>query len=128
MQRLRRPRSAIAAAACLGIVMATMVQGQWTDRWSGIDGVEELARGGARLAERFPRSCGEWEAMNDLETDPRGLEQAGAVGHVSRIYRHRGTATTAPLPGDADLVARDAPIGARNDIDRPDHDRDPRPG
>jgi hypothetical protein len=97
MQRLRRPRSAIAAAACLGIVMATMVQGQWTDRWSGIDGVEELARGGARLAERFPRSCGEWEAMNDLETDPRGLEQAGAVGHVSRIYRHRGTGVPATV-------------------------------
>ena len=35
--------------------------------------------------------------MNDLETDPRGLEQAGAVGHVSRIYRHRGTGVPATV-------------------------------
>jgi hypothetical protein len=91
------PRSATTAAACLLIVIATLLQGRWTDRWSGVDVAEELARGGERLEEQFPRSCGDWEAMSDLETDPRGLERAGAVGHVSRIYRHRRSGVEATV-------------------------------
>lgn len=92
-----QPRFAITAAACLMIMTATLLQGWWTDRWSGVDVAEELARGGERLEEQFPRSCGDWEAMSDLETDPRGLERAGAVGHVSRIYRHRRSGAEATV-------------------------------
>lgn len=92
-----QPRPAITTAACVLVMMATLVQGQWTDRWSGVDGAEELARGGTRLEASFPRSCGGWEAVDDLETDPRGLERAGAVGHVSRIYRHHGSGAEATV-------------------------------
>jgi hypothetical protein len=81
----------IPLVACLLVTTATIVQGHWTDRWSGVDVAAELVLGGERLEQRFPKSFGEWEAMNDIEPDPRGLERAGAVGHVSRIYRHRGT-------------------------------------
>ena len=97
MQRERRRFSGIEAVAGLLILLATLVQGQWTDRWSGVDVSEALARGGQRLEEQFPRSCGDWEAVNDLTPDPRGLERAGAIGHVSRIYRHRGTGRLATV-------------------------------
>lgn len=97
MQRERRRFSGIEAVAGLLILLATLVQGQWTDRWSGVDVSEALARGGQRLEEQFPRSCGDWEAVNDLTPDPRGLERAGAIGHVSRLYRHRGTGRLATV-------------------------------
>ena len=97
MQPERRRFSGIEAVAGLLILLATLVQGQWTDRWSGVDVSEALARGGQRLEEQFPRSCGGWEAVNDLTADPRGLERAGAIGHVSRIYRHRGTGRLATV-------------------------------
>ena len=93
----RQPRLVIEAAACLLVVAATFVQGRWTDRWSGIDVAAELARGGERLEQQFPKSCGDWEAVNDIEADPRSLERAGAVGHVSRMYRHRGTGVQATV-------------------------------
>lgn len=86
----RRRSYSIEATAFLLILMTTLVQGQWTDRWGGVDVAEELARGGERLEAEFPRSCGDWEAVGDLTPDPRGLERAGAVGHISRVYRHRG--------------------------------------
>lgn len=91
MPHARRPSYDIEAAAFLLILTTTFVQGRWTDRWSGVDVADELARGGERLEAEFPRSCGDWEAVGDLTPDPRGLERAGAVGHVSRIYRHRGS-------------------------------------
>ena len=91
MHRERRRFPGIEAVACLLILMTTIVQGQWTDRWSGVDVGEALARGGRRLEEQFPRSCGDWKAVNDLAPDTRGLERAGAIGHVSRVYRHQGT-------------------------------------
>lgn len=97
MQRERRRFSGIEAVAGLLILLATLVQGQWADRWSGIDVSEALARGGRLLEEQFPRSCGDWEAVSDLTPDPRGLERAGAIGHVSRIYRHQGTGRLATV-------------------------------
>jgi hypothetical protein len=91
MRNDREPGFGIPLVACLLVATATIVQGHWTDRWSCVDVAAELVLGGERLEQRFPTILGEWEAMNDIEPDPRGLERAGAVGHVSRIYRHRGT-------------------------------------
>lgn len=97
MHHGRRRFSGIEAAACLLIMMTTLVQGRWTDRWSGVNVAEELARGGERLEADFPRSCGGWQTVNDLAPDPRALERAGAVGHVSRIFRHRAAGMLATV-------------------------------
>lgn len=91
MRRDTQAQRVIEATACLLVVMVTLVQGSWTGRWSGVDVAAELASGGERLEQFFPRTCGDWEAVNDIEPDPRGLARAGAVGHVSRIYRHHRT-------------------------------------
>lgn len=87
----REPGFGIPLVACLLITMATIFQGYCTNRWSGIDVAAELALGAKRLEQGFPTCFGEWEAVKEIDPDPRGLERAGAVGHISRIYRHRGT-------------------------------------
>ncbi|MFM7135445.1 MAG: exosortase-associated EpsI family protein [Planctomycetota bacterium] len=78
---------AILAAAVALVAAATAVQGRWTERWAPISRDEVIAA--ARLLEeRFPTKFGEWEAERDLESDPKELAAAGAVGHISRLYRN----------------------------------------
>ena len=75
----------------VGVVLVaavTVLQGQWTDRWSGRNVKEELAEAGRLLESRFPVRFGDWEFVRELESDPKQLERAGAVGHVSRLYRN----------------------------------------
>ena len=81
---------AILAAAVALVAAATVVQGRWTERWAPIsrDEVNAAAR---LLEERFPTTFGEWEAERELESDPKELEAAGAVGHISRLYRNTRT-------------------------------------
>jgi hypothetical protein len=81
---------ALIGGAILLVVGTTVVQGRWTERWTPIsrDAVIEAA---ALLEERFPEQFGEWEMERSLESDPKELEAAGAVGHVSRLYRNSRT-------------------------------------
>lgn len=80
----------IIAAAVALVAAATVVQGRWTERWAPISRDEVIAA--ARLLEeRFPTSFGEWEAERELESDPKELQAAGAVGHISRLYRNNRT-------------------------------------
>lgn len=80
----------ILAAAVAVVAAATAVQGRWTERWAPISRDEVIAA--ARLLEeRFPAKFGEWEAERELESDPKELEAAGAVGHISRLYRNNRT-------------------------------------
>ncbi|MFM8413764.1 MAG: exosortase-associated EpsI family protein [Planctomycetota bacterium] len=78
---------AVVAGAVLLVVGATVVQGRWSERWTPIsrDAVIEAAK---LLEERFPEQFGEWEFERELESDPKELEAAGAVGHISRLYRN----------------------------------------
>lgn len=66
----------------------TVVQGIWTDRWSGRNVREELLQSAELLEKRFPVRFGDWEFVKDIPGDPKELDRAGAVGHVSRVYRN----------------------------------------
>ena len=79
------------AAAVLLLVAVTVVQGVLTDRWTSGDMAEELRKTAASLEQNFPKSFGDWEVEQELETDPRQMEVAGAVGHISRLYRNKLT-------------------------------------
>ncbi len=83
------PVGTIAAAALL-VVGVTVLQGIWTERWYERD--PETLRVEARILEgTFPERFGDWELTETLESDPKELERAGAVGHVARLYRSSRT-------------------------------------
>ncbi len=65
----------------------TLVQGNWSERWKKISR-EEVERAAVLLEERFPAEFGDWRSERDLPGDPKELKAAGAVGHVSRLYRN----------------------------------------
>lgn len=78
---------AAAIAAIVMVVGVTVVQGTWTERWARQHDVAGLERA-ARLLERaFPKNFGDWSYERELDSDPKELERAGAVGHISRLYR-----------------------------------------
>ena len=79
------------AGAVLLVVGVTILQGMWTDRWTGRNVDEALLKAARLLEERFPEGFGEWELEQEIESDPKELERAGAVGHVSRLYRNTRT-------------------------------------
>jgi hypothetical protein len=76
--------TAIAAAAV--VIGATYLQGRMTDRWTGRNVAAELQQSAERLEKLFPKTVGDWEAVEELESNPDELERAGAVGHISRAY------------------------------------------
>lgn len=84
---------AVAAAAVLLVVGVTLVQGTWTDRWGRVDDGGRLQVAADLLEKVFPRKFGDWTMEKELESDPKELERAGAVGHISRVYRHARTKT-----------------------------------
>ncbi len=76
-----------AIAAIVLVAGVTVVQGTWTERWGRQHDVAGLERA-ARLLERaFPKNFGDWSYEKELDSDPKELERAGAVGHISRLYR-----------------------------------------
>lgn len=77
----------LAGAAAL-VVGITVAQGYLTDRWKDKSVSKDLAAAAKLLEAEFPRKFGNWELERDLEGDPKELERAGAVGHVSRLYRN----------------------------------------
>jgi hypothetical protein len=76
------------AAAVVLVAGVTILQGLWTDRWGGRDGGAALERDAAILESAFPQRFGDWEFEQELESNPKELERAGAVGHVARRYRN----------------------------------------
>lgn len=95
MQTSPRGRVSLATLATAGAVLlmvgVTVLQGMWTDRWTGRNVGEALAKAARLLEERFPKACGDWELEQEIESDPKELERAGAVGHISRLYRNNRT-------------------------------------
>jgi len=81
------------SAALVLIVLLAVVQGRWSDRW-GDPGAD--ARKVAVRLQDIPLNVGNWEG-SDSEADLRELEAAGAVGHVTRVYRNKVTGTAVSL-------------------------------
>ncbi len=74
-------------AAVALVAAATVVQGRWSERWVPISR-DEVVKAARLLEERFPERFGDWEVERELESDPKELAAAGAVGHISRLYRN----------------------------------------
>jgi hypothetical protein len=70
------------------LVLATaIVQGLWSDRWTDSSADSQYL---AERIDRLPLKLGDWQG-EDIAAAPRELRAAGAVGHLSRIYRNRLT-------------------------------------
>jgi hypothetical protein len=80
----------LAGAAAL-VAGVTFVQGIWTERWKDKTVSKDLDAAAKVLEATFPKKFGAWEMERVLEGDPKELERAGAVGHVSRLYRNSRT-------------------------------------
>jgi hypothetical protein len=77
-----------------GVVLVagvTALQGLWTDRWTGRNVAADLKQAAEKLEAKFPGEFGGWQFVQELASDPKQLERAGAVGHISRLFTHRET-------------------------------------
>lgn len=84
-------RTSVVVGAVVLVLAVTVVQGLWTDRWTGRQVGAELDQAAKLLESRFPKTFGDWEYERDLESSQAELQRAGAVGHVSRLYRNKRT-------------------------------------
>lgn len=77
-------------AAVLLVGAATAAQGWWTGRWASQSDPAALNRAARALENSFPTTFGDWEWDREekVKSDPKELDRAGAVGHVSRSYRN----------------------------------------
>lgn len=82
---------ATAAGAALLVLMVTVAQGVLTERWKDKSVSKELEAASRMLENKFPEKFGNWELERELESDPKELERAGAIGHISRLYRNTRT-------------------------------------
>lgn len=73
------------------VIAVTVLQGLWTERWKDRSVSKELAAAAEVLEAAFPEKFGDWVYERDLESDPKELERAGAIGHISRLYRNSRT-------------------------------------
>ena len=74
----------------LGLLIAVIigggyVQGRWTDRWSEVPAVQLFAD----QFKNVPMDIGGWHGEAGEEPSDEVLEQAGAAGSLTRIYRGR---------------------------------------
>ena len=77
--------------AALLVVGVTVAQGYLTERWKDKSVSKDLDAAATLLEASFPEKFGAWELERELEGDPKELERAGAVGHISRLYRNSRT-------------------------------------
>jgi hypothetical protein len=68
------------------IVCAGVVHGVWTSRWQTS---EKLAEAVARVP-LVPGTVGDWHSK-DVEVNPEGYAQTGALGYWMRRYKHQKT-------------------------------------
>lgn len=69
------------------VVGTGIVQGLWSDRWSDSSIDSKFL---AERIERLPMKLGDWQGEEIAGSDGQ-LRRAGAVGHLSRIYRNELT-------------------------------------
>lgn len=77
-----------AIVAFAGIALSGVISGLQTGRWGTPSDLHEAA---ARL-ELVPKTFGSWQS-EEIPISERELEQAEAVGHLSRRYTNRGDGT-----------------------------------
>ncbi len=88
------------------VVGVTFIQGTMTERWAPASR-DEVQRVSRLLEERFPKTFGDWEVEQQLESDPKELKVAGAVGHVSVLFQNTRSKSrvsafvVSALPNDA---------------------------
>ena len=99
----------VTALAVALVVATTYLHGRMTERWTGRNVTAELRQAADLLESRFPEKAGEWRAVEELPAQPEELERAGAVGHVSRTYRH----DTAEATVAAFMVASTSSVKSR---------------
>lgn len=80
------------AVAVVLIVLCSIVQGLWTDRWTST--VSAQLQKYADAFGQIPMVMGDWEGDASGESSERELAAAGAVGHLSRVYRNPKTGET----------------------------------
>jgi len=91
--RTKFVRFAAVGVAVVLITSMSVVQGIWSDRWSRENPEAEL------FAERLkdvPLNFGDWEGV-DTKVGPSGLKGAGAIGHISRVYKNSNTGEVVSL-------------------------------
>jgi hypothetical protein len=70
------------------LVLATgIIQGLWSDRWVNSSNESQFL---AERINRLPMKLGDWQA-EEIAGSESQLKKAGAVGHLSRIYRNQLT-------------------------------------
>ena len=83
-----------AAAALLLVVLSSYVQGVWTQRWDST-APERLQHFVKVLDGQIPMEIGAWKGEKldpeNPEDEELELQVAGAVEHVSRVYRHESS-------------------------------------
>lgn len=96
----------VVVLAAATVVAVTFVQGRMTERWSPASR-DEVVRVSKLLEDHFPKTFADWEVEQEIEGDARELQRAGAVGHVSLLYRNArskarvSTFVVSALPHDA---------------------------
>lgn len=73
------------------VVGVTALQGLWTERWTGRNVAADLKQAAEKLEAKFPGEFGGWQFVQELASDPKQLERAGAVGHISRLFVNKET-------------------------------------
>ena len=74
------------AVAIILMLIGGVVYGLQSNRWTASQDVEQAA---ARI-QNVPLDFGDWEGR-DIEIPQNQLDQAGAVGHLHRVYKNRTT-------------------------------------
>jgi len=98
------PRKLLLILAAVVIAGSTYAHGKWTLRWTGTGELEAAASS----VNRIPKEFGDWTS-EDLRASQRTMEQAGAIGYISRRYDNRtgGPSVTVML-----LCGRTGPLAA----------------
>lgn len=78
------------------ILLTSILQGRWTQRWEDTTSEELLTL--AAAYEKIPMSVGDWTGERHPEpTNRRELEMAGAKGHLSASFTNPRTGQVASV-------------------------------
>ncbi|MEM6329283.1 MAG: exosortase-associated EpsI family protein [Planctomycetota bacterium] len=102
-------RFAPVAIAVVGILSAAVVNGFVTERWTGK--ASKQTRAYAACIQNLPIDFGPWRGT-DQEVDAKTQKVAGAVGYLSRTYRHADTGEEVQvwlINGHASEIVRHTP-------------------
>lgn len=79
-------RKVLLILAAVVIAGSAYAHGVWTLRWTGTHELEAAASSVSQI----PKEFGDWTSQ-DIEVSARTMDQAGALGHISRRYENKVT-------------------------------------